>query len=94
MKEKPYKFVLRLPTEMRGRIVEAAVRYRRSINSEIVARLERSFSDVSLAGAPAPLNPHLEYVLRSRLDEEEQRLVLGFRNLERKKREALLNLLS
>ncbi len=93
MKEKPYKFVLRLPTEMRERVVESAVRYRRSINSEIVARLERSFSEGSPTNTAPPLNPHLEYVLRSRLDENEQRLVIGFRNLDRKKREALLNLL-
>ena len=93
MKEKSYKFVLRLPTEMRGRIVEAAERYRRSINSEIVARLERSFSEHAASDVAPPLNQHLEYMLRSRLDEDEQRLVMSFRNLERKKREALLNLL-
>ena len=92
MKQMQYKFVLRLPMHMRDRVVEAAGRYRRSINSEIVARLEQSFSD----GAPAnitPLHPHLEYVLRNGLDEDERRLIDGFRHLEQKKREALLDLL-
>ena len=93
MKEKPYKFVLRLPPEIREKIVEAAGRYRRSINSEIVARLERSFSEGSAANAAPPLHPHLERVLRSRLDESEQRLINGFRHLGKKKRDALLDLL-
>lgn len=44
MKEKPYKFVVRLPTSMRDRIAESAQLYRRSMNSEIVARLQESFS--------------------------------------------------
>ena len=93
MKEKPYKFALRLPTHMRERIVEAAGRYRRSVNSEIVARLEQSFIEGSQANIAPPLHPHLERVLRNRLDEIEQRLINGFRNLEQKKREALLTLL-
>lgn len=44
MKEKPYKFVVRLPMSMRDRIAESAQLYRRSMNSEIVARLQESFS--------------------------------------------------
>ena len=93
MKEKPYKFVLRLPPDTREKIVEAAGRYRRSINSEIVARLEQSFRDGSAANAAPPLHPHLERVLRSRLDEDEQRLINGFRHLEQRKRAALLDFL-
>ena len=93
MKEKPYKFVLRMPPDMRVKIVEAAGRYRRSINSEIVARLELSFSDGSPASVAPPLHPHLEHVLRSRLDESERRLINGFRHLDRRKREALLDFL-
>ena len=93
MKEKPYKFVLRLPPDMRVKIVEASGRYRRSINSEIVARLEHSFSAGSPGDVAPPLHPQLERVLRSRLDEEEQRLIKGFRHLEKKKRDALLEFL-
>ena len=94
MKQNPYKFVARLPIDLRDRVVEAARRYRRSINSEIVARLEQSFRDGSEANVVPPLHPHLEYVLRSRLDEDEQRLINGFRCLESSKRDALLKLLS
>ncbi len=93
MREKPYKFVLRLPAAIREKVVEAAGRYRRSINSEIVARLELSFSEGSEAEVAPPLHPHLERILRNRLDDSEQRLILGFRQLGDKKREALLNLL-
>ena len=93
MRDKPYKFVLRLSTDMREKVVEAAGRYRRSINSEIVARLEYSFRKGSDASVAPPLHPHLERILRNRLDENEQRLINGFRQLGKKKREALLNLL-
>ena len=93
MREKPYKFVLRLPPEVREHVVEAAGRYRRSINSEIVARLERSFSEGTEASVAPPLHPHLERILRNRLDADEQRLIMGFRRLGKKRREALLNLL-
>ena len=94
MKQKPYKFVARLPIEIRDRVVEAAHRYRRSINSEIVARLEQSFRGGCDPAVAPPLHPHLEYVLRNRLNENEQRLIDGFRCLDERKREALLKLLS
>ena len=94
MIQKPYKYVVRLPMELRERIVEAAHRYRRSINSEIVARLEHSFGEGAEADIAPPLHPHLEHVLRNRLDAVEQSLINGFRLLERKKREALLQLLN
>ena len=51
-KEKPYKFIVRLPTVLRNQIADAAKYYRRSINSEIVARLERTFSGRRLEGRP------------------------------------------
>lgn len=60
MKEKPYKFVVRLPMSMRDRIAESAQLYRRSMNSEIVARLQESFSGLgsnSQASAQIPLEP-------------------------------------
>ncbi len=49
-KEKPYEFVVRLPTVLRNQIADAAKYYRRSMNSEIVARLERTFSGRRLEG--------------------------------------------
>ncbi len=93
MKQKPYKFVARLPLNVRDRVVEAAHQYRRSINSEIVARLEQSFSDCSQSKIAPPLHPHLEHVLRGRLDDTEKRLIDSFRRLGTKKREALMTLL-
>lgn len=39
------QFVVRFPDGMRGRIAEAAKANNRSMNAEIVARLERSFQD-------------------------------------------------
>ena len=39
------QFVVRFPEGMRGRIAEAAKANNRSMNAEIVARLERSFQD-------------------------------------------------
>ncbi|MFS8040116.1 MULTISPECIES: Arc family DNA-binding protein [Xanthobacter] len=38
------KFVVRLPEGMRDRIAEAAKENNRSMNSEIITRLERSFT--------------------------------------------------
>ncbi|TCD19170.1 MULTISPECIES: Arc family DNA-binding protein [Pseudomonadaceae] len=52
------QFKLRLPTSLKTRVEEAAVLNRRSINAEILARLEQSFSpaDVPVASS-APLTP-------------------------------------
>ncbi|HSG88584.1 MAG TPA: Arc family DNA-binding protein [Pseudomonadales bacterium] len=47
------KFVVRLPHGMRRRIADAARCYRRSMNSEIVARLEQSLNSGS---APYPVH--------------------------------------
>jgi hypothetical protein len=44
--EKPYRYVVRFPPQLRDQIVEAAQYYRRSRNSEIVVRLEQSFRGV------------------------------------------------
>ena len=51
MERKPFpsetqeRFIVRFPDGMRDRIAEAAKANNRSMNSEIVARLERSFQD-------------------------------------------------
>ena len=47
-------FRLRVPDELRARIADAAKANNRSINAEILSRLERSFFD--LTGEHAPLN--------------------------------------
>ncbi len=98
MKQKPYKFVVRLPVDMRDRIAEAAQHYRRSMNSEIVARLEQSFSalqsqDVERSVEP-PLHPQLERMFRNNLDDQEVLLIKSFRRLSQERRSALLSLLT
>ncbi len=98
MSERPYKFVVRLPAAMRDQVAEAASHYRRSMNSEIVARLEQSFGvlprgSTERAVAP-PLHPHIEAIFRSTLNDSEQSLIKVFRRLDGPRQRALLDLLS
>lgn len=97
MKEPPYKFMVRLPPSMRDLIEQSARHYRRSLNSDIVARLQHSFSGlpdhVQEQSLAPPLHDQFEVVFRRDLSEQEAVLVRGFRNLSQAKREALLNLL-
>ena len=96
--QQSYKFVLRLPLDMRDRVKEAARHYRRSINSEIVARLEQSFSALPPDGGEAaiepPLHRHIEQLFRNQLNDTEMRLVRHFRRLGPKRQKALLNLIA
>jgi hypothetical protein len=83
---------------MRALLAESAEYHRRSINSEIVARLHRSFSGLpgveeQRALAPA-MHEQLERMLHRDLSEEEEQLIRRFRSLTGPKRQALLNLLS
>ncbi|MCZ6655792.1 MAG: Arc family DNA-binding protein [Gammaproteobacteria bacterium] len=98
MKQKPYKFVVRLPLDMRDRIGEAAQHYRRSMNSEIVARLEQSFSALPSQDAERqvepPLHPQLERMFRSNLNDQENLLIKSFRRLSLERQAALLSLLT
>ena len=80
------KFVVRLPEGMRSRIAEVARLYHRSMNSEIIARLESSLSaEGSLPAAPletsGELHPH------------EHRLLQHFRQLPQPQQSALIALL-
>ena len=97
MKETPYKYVLRLPPTMRDKLAEAAGHYHRSLNSEIVARLEQSFgvlpqSSVERQVEP-PLHSHLEAIFRNSLNETEQSLIKVFRRLNSNRQKALIKLL-
>ena len=96
-KSKPYRFVVRLPAEMRDRVAEAAIHHRRSMNSEIVARLEQTFSGLPGEGENNRIEPllhaPLDALFRRSLSEEEQSLVRMFRRLSQPKRHALLDLL-
>ena len=59
MKEQPYKYMVHLPPYMRDLIAESARRYRRSMNSDIVARLQHSFRGLSDESKELELAPSL-----------------------------------
>ena len=97
MNDLDYKFVVRLTTRMRDQIALASKHYRRSMNSEITARLEQSFgalpqNEVEEAVQPAFL-PSIEALFRTQLTEHEKSLVQSFRLLNIEKQAALLRLL-
>lgn len=97
MNDLDYKFVVRLTTRMRKQICLAAKHYRRSMNSEIIARLEHSFgvlpnNKVEEAVQPA-FHPQIEVLFRNQLNETEQSLVQSFRLLNDEKQSALMKLL-
>jgi plasmid stability protein len=60
------KFVVRLPDGMREKIAEVARQHHRSMNSEIIARLERSMLDETSADEALPPS-HIEE-LAAKLD--------------------------
>ncbi len=83
------KFVVRLPEGMRARIAEVARHYHRSMNSEIIARLEKTLlaegnlpSETASAPALAELHPH------------EHELLQHFRRLPQPQQSALIALLN
>jgi hypothetical protein len=98
MEETRYRYLVRLPIMIRDQLAESAEYHRRSLNSEIVTRLQVSFSGLpgvaeQRALAPA-MHEHLERLLNRNLSQEEEQLVRRFRTLGAAKREALLALLS
>ncbi len=98
LKQKPYKFVVRLPLHLRNQIAEAAQYYRRSMNSEIVARLEQTFSGLPSETPTEQLDPQLHQAMESffgrALTTDEELLVRAIRRLPESKRRALLELLT
>lgn len=48
------KFMIRLPEGMRGRLADAAKANNRSMNAEVVARLEKTLTEESLSLKEAP----------------------------------------
>lgn len=97
MREPTEKFVVRLPKRLRDQIWEMSRLYRRSMNAEIVIRLEFTLNglpDKAVEKAIEPLMfPHIERILRGDLTHEEETLVLAFRRLNSKQRAALLELI-
>lgn len=97
MKEQPYKYMVHLPPYMRDLIAESARHYRRSMNSDIVARLQHSFRGLSDESKELELAPSLhekfESLFRRDLSQEEEQLLRSYRRLSKDKRDALLSLL-
>lgn len=86
------KFVVRLPEGMRDRIAEVAKQHHRSMNSEIIARLEHSLLDLPTL----PDFPSRQTLNEQRVDElnqPERELLLRFRDMSRRQQNALLALL-
>lgn len=98
MGQRIYKYLVRLPISMRELLAESAEFHRRSINSEIVARLHLSFSGISGVEEQRALAPEmheqLDRLLHRDLSPDEEQLIRRFRCLAGAKREALLDLLS
>jgi FtsZ-binding cell division protein ZapB len=83
------KFVVRLPEGMRERIAGVARNHHRSMNSEIIARLERSL--VQEGGVQTDALLSLEI---SELSSHEQELLQRFRQLTRRQQNALIALIA
>lgn len=83
------KFVVRLPDGMRERIADVARNHHRSMNSEIIARLEQSMLQESALGND--LNMHLD---SPELSLHERELLQRFRQLSRRQQNALVALIA
>ena len=96
--EQTHKFVVRLPMPLRDRIAQAAKYYRRSMNSEIVARLEQSFQGLPSQAAADQLAPQMHEVMQNvfakDLTDDEETMLRAFRRLPAEKQRSLLFLLS
>ncbi|AQZ95124.1 Arc family DNA-binding protein [Halopseudomonas phragmitis] len=87
------KFVVRLPQGMRDRIADVAKQHHRSMNSEIIARLEHSLLDLP----SLPEHPSRHVLNDQQLDNlshPERELLLRFREMSRRQQNALLALLA
>lgn len=80
------KFVLRLPQGMRERVADVAREAHRSMNSEIIARLEQSLC------ATAKVVP-FEAIEGGSLSVSEAQLLARFRMLSSRQQEALIDVL-
>jgi hypothetical protein len=86
------KFVVRLPQGMRDRIAEVAKQHHRSMNSEIIARLEHSLLDLPTL-PEQPSRQALNDKALDGLSNIEQELLVRFREMSRRQQNALLALL-
>lgn len=79
------KFVVRLPEGMRDQIASLAAGHHRSMNSEIIGRLEDSI---------AADDPRRADIDSAHLSNDEKAIVLAVRDLPASKRKALLTFLA
>lgn len=87
------KFVVRLPEGMRDRIADVAKQHHRSMNSEIIARLEHSLLDLpTLPDFPSRQTLGDQRV--EELNQPERELLLRFREMSRRQQNALIALLA
>lgn len=95
MKQAPFssrtadKFVVRLPDGMRDRIADVARNHHRSMNSEIIARLEQSL--IQEGSLDENLNMRLD---SPELSLHERELLQRFRQLSRRQQNALVSLIA
>ncbi|WP_188982693.1 Arc family DNA-binding protein [Pseudomonas matsuisoli] len=83
------KFVVRLPEGMRERIADVARNHHRSMNSEIIARLEQSLIQEGAIGDEPSMrmdSPELSL--------HERELLQRFRQLSRRQQNALVSLIA
>ncbi len=82
---------------MRDQIRESARHYRRSMNSDIVARLQQTFSglpdEAAVKEIEPPMHEEFDTLFRRELTSEEQTLIRCYRRMSASKQEALRNLL-
>lgn len=87
------KFVVRLPEGMRDRIAEVAKQHHRSMNSEIIARLEHSLLDLPTL-PDFPSRQSLKDQPVEELNQPERELLLRFREMSCRQQNALIALLA
>lgn len=90
------KFVVRLPYGMRARIAEVSRLSHRSMNSEIVARLEDSLAGQTRVAEPQPdyrATRPMQSVPRPTGVDQEGQLISCFRRLSRERQRALIKFL-
>ncbi|MGD8416034.1 MAG: Arc family DNA-binding protein [Pseudomonadales bacterium] len=89
--------MVRLPPDMRDQIRESARHYRRSMNSDIVARLQQTFSGIPdeavVRDIEPPMHEQFQNLFRRELSPEEEELVRCYRRMSAKKQAALRDLL-
>ena len=83
------KFVVRLPDGMRERIADVARNHHRSMNSEIISRLEQSLFQEGTLDSGSIL--HMD---SAELSNSERELLQRFRQLSRRQQNALVALIA